>query len=389
MRKSAIDTCLTKITQGLLGLLLSLGILVALFAFNKHTLLAQLSLYETMPQYRLDSHLMLALGFDTGGERSAALFAANGSTSDMPDSFPGDIDEAPASHIETALIGLNDVVYQTESKEPPAFGHLPHDNLTIGDVEVLRDLAQLKKLFYTVDRRTDITREQFDIDRFLAADLTIDNHAEGPKILIFHTHSNERYADSRDISQGVLAVGAQLKQTLEQTYGIETIHVTDSFDIIDGKSHIIGAYERMEPAVKKILAENPSIQIAIDLHRDGVDESRRLVADVNGKPTAQIMFFNGLSKLYNRDGTLEDIRSLPNAHIDTNLALSFHMQLAANDLYPGFARKVYLNAYRYSLHMLPKSLLIEVGAQTNTLEEALNAVEPLAAILARVIINPN
>ena len=51
----------------------------------------------------------------------------------------------------------------------------------------------------------------------------------------------------------------------------------------------------------------------------------------------------------------------------------------------GFTRRIYINAYRYSLHMLPKSLLIEVGAQTNTKEEVLNSMDILAEILADVI----
>jgi stage II sporulation protein P len=63
------------------------------------------------------------------------------------------------------------------------------------------------------------------------------------------------------------------------------------------------------------------------------------------------------------------------------------MQLSANERYPGFARKVYLKPYRYSLHMLPKTLLVEVGAQNNTKQEALNAMEPLAEILAKVVLN--
>ena len=62
------------------------------------------------------------------------------------------------------------------------------------------------------------------------------------------------------------------------------------------------------------------------------------------------------------------------------------MQVTANKLYPDFTRRIYINAYRYSLNMLPKSMLIEVGAQTNTKSEAQNAMEPLADILSRVIL---
>ena len=61
------------------------------------------------------------------------------------------------------------------------------------------------------------------------------------------------------------------------------------------------------------------------------------------------------------------------------------MQVASGQLYPDFARKIYLKGYRYNLHFCPKSLLVEVGAQTNTLEEAMNAMDPLARILDQVL----
>ena len=62
------------------------------------------------------------------------------------------------------------------------------------------------------------------------------------------------------------------------------------------------------------------------------------------------------------------------------------MQIAAAELYPGFTRPVFLKGYRYNMHMCPKSMLIEVGAQTNTFEEVYNAMDPLANILAYVLL---
>ena len=56
-------------------------------------------------------------------------------------------------------------------------------------------------------------------------------------------------------------------------------------------------------------------------------------------------------------------------------------------MYPGFARHIYLRAYRYNLHLLPKSLLVEAGAQTNTVEEMMNALEVLADTLYHVIMD--
>ena len=62
------------------------------------------------------------------------------------------------------------------------------------------------------------------------------------------------------------------------------------------------------------------------------------------------------------------------------------MQLMTEEMYPGFARKIYLKGYRYSLHLMPKSLLIEAGAQTNTVEEMKNAMELLANVLEKVLL---
>lgn len=55
------------------------------------------------------------------------------------------------------------------------------------------------------------------------------------------------------------------------------------------------------------------------------------------------------------------------------------------EYYPGLTRKIYLKAYRYNMHLRPQSLLVELGAQTNTLQEAKNACEPLAQMLDMVL----
>ena len=77
--------------------------------------------------------------------------------------------------------------------------------------------------------------------------------------------------------------------------------------------------------------------------------------------------------------------AVSNPYILDNLAFSFQAQVLANEYYPGLTRKIYLKAYRYNMHLCPKSMLVEVGAQTNTLEEAMNAMEPLADIIDKVI----
>ena len=61
------------------------------------------------------------------------------------------------------------------------------------------------------------------------------------------------------------------------------------------------------------------------------------------------------------------------------------MQKAAYENYPGLTRKIYIKGYRYNMHMSSKSMLIEVGAQNNTVQEAKNAMEPLADLLNKVL----
>lgn len=244
--------------------------------------------------------------------------------------------------------------------------------------EKLNDFDYLIQNFYVVDRTTTINSSQLNAADLLSRSMKLTHDAQAPQILIYHTHSQEYFADSvpGDASTSVVGLGEYLTQLLEG-YGFHVLHHTGEYDVESRDN----AYSRAGPAVEQILKENPSIEIVIDLHRDGVAEGTHLVTDVQGKQTASIMFFNGLS----RTTANGDISYLPNPYIQDNLAFSLQMQIAANEYYPGFSRMIYLKGYRYNMHYCPKSLLVEVGAQTNTVQEAMNAMEPLADILAKVI----
>ncbi len=250
-------------------------------------------------------------------------------------------------------------------------------------IEKLRDFDYLLSNFYTVDSSTMIGPEQLNADDLLSRSMKIDNTTGGPKVIIFHTHSQEEFVDSTpgDPATSIVGMGEYLTELLNEK-GIETIHDTGVYDIINGQLDRSNAYENAEASVRPLIEANPTLEVAIDLHRDGVAEGTHLVTEINGKPTAKIMYFNGLS----RTRTNGDIDYLYNPYIQDNLAFSLQMQLASESLYPGFVRHIYLRAYRYNLHLLPKSLLVEAGAQTNTVEEMRNAMEVLADTLAHVIL---
>lgn len=250
----------------------------------------------------------------------------------------------------------------------------------------LHDFSYLSQNIYTIDRSMKLSMADFDMDYYLDQNLYVNLQDSKPKILIFHTHSQEDFVDTTGSENSIVGVGNYLTQILEDQYHIHVLHHTKSYDVVNGALQRNGSYERVEPAVRKILQENPSIEVLIDIHRDGIPEGQKLITTVNGKPTAKFMFFNGICKLYNeKTNQMEPISNLPNPYIKDNMALSFQMQLMADELYPGLTRKIYLKQYRYSLHMKPKSLMVEVGAQTNTFEEAKNAMEPLAEILYKVL----
>lgn len=247
----------------------------------------------------------------------------------------------------------------------------------------LADFDFLKNSFYIVENNTDISSEVLNAEKLLSKDMRIQGDPKEPQILIYHTHSQEGFVDSvaGDNSTTIVGVGDYLTEILQEDYGYHVIHNRNVYDFINGELDRNRAYALAEEEVQRILEENPSIEVVIDLHRDGVKEGTHLVTEVNGKPTAQFMFFNGLS-YSKRNGVID---YLPNPYIEDNLALSLQLKLASEKYYPGLSRRIYLKSLRYNLHLRPKCLLVEAGAQTNTLEEMMNAMEPLAFVLHEVL----
>lgn len=239
-----------------------------------------------------------------------------------------------------------------------------------------RNYGELVKEFYAVDATTMADEQLLNLDELLGKDLSMSpGQDENPQILIYHTHSQEAFADSvpGDVSDTIVGAGEYLAEILRKQYGYKVMHHTGQYDV-ESRDY---AYSNALPEIEKLLLENPSIEIVIDLHRDAVSEGKKLVMDLDGRPTATFMFFNGLSRT-RKQGAID---YLPNKYIKDNLAFSFQMQVLCNEYYPGLTRKIYLKGYRYNMHLRPRCLLVEMGAQTNTVEEIYNACIPLAHVL--------
>ena len=281
----------------------------------------------------------------------------------------------PEETQQTALI--------PESVEATAGTALSNFRPAVQQVQIdrtqLADYETLVRNFYAIDANTMAGSDQLSVEKLLGMDMTLPQEGDGPQILIYHTHSQEAFADSvpGDVNTGIVGVGECLTKILTEQYGYRVLHNTGQYDVETRDN----AYSRALPAVEQILAENPSIPVIIDLHRDEVAEETKLVTDIQGRPTARFMFFNGLS----RTRKTGDIDYLANENQEANLAFSFQMQLKAAEYYPGLTRRIYLKGYRYNMHLRPRTLLVELGAQNNTVEEAINACDPLAHILDMVL----
>lgn len=251
------------------------------------------------------------------------------------------------------------------------------------DMEDLTDFEFLVSNCYIVTSSTSVNPEELDAEKLLNMDMSIDTDGEDYKVLIYHTHGSETYIDSREgvTEDTVIGVGDELTKILEEDYGIKVYHDRNVYDMVDGELDRSYAYDLSAAGIDEILAQYPAIEVVIDLHRDGVNDDVHLVTDIDGRPTAKIMFVNGVSRL-NVNGEIEELNN-PNK-ID-NLAFSLQMLLEGKKLYGNLMRNIYVTGYCYNLDKMPKSALVEVGAQTNTVKEAKNAMIPLASIIYSVL----
>lgn len=245
-----------------------------------------------------------------------------------------------------------------------------------------KDVSYLWNHFYIIDSTTSVTKSLFPVEDMLKRNMTLPAKAGKKQILIYHTHgASEAFSDSRRgrDSDSVIGVGRALKQELEKN-GYQVYHDETKYDFINGQIDRSKAYNTSLDGITKIMKENPDIQVTIDLHRDSVGKNKHTYTMIDGKRTAIVMFFNGMSR--NRSGKID---YLYNPNLEANLSFSLQLKCHAMEQYDGFTKPIYLKGYRYNLHVAERSLLIELGNENNTVEEAKNAAAPLAKVIADVL----
>ncbi len=262
----------------------------------------------------------------------------------------------------------------TQPPSPPTEPEIRPWHFSAGDLEYVR-------VQYAVD-----CAYRPDLEDLLLKPLSWDLRAEEPTVLIVHTHASESYtrepgqnytenADYRTLNEAynMLAVGDFLAELLEAA-GISVIHDRQLHDY----PSYTESYGNSRDSVRELLAQYPSIQVVLDLHRDAAenaDGSQYATAcDVDGKTVAQLMLVVGT----NASG---------NYHPDwqENLAAALKLQALLEQLAPGITRPTILRAQRFNHDLSQGAMIVEVGTAGNTLEEAMGAIPILAQALVALV----
>ena len=209
--------------------------------------------------------------------------------------------------------------------------------------------------------------------------LKLNSQKRGPKVLIYHTHTTESFITdlgelektgipnrTTDATNNVVRVGEELAQILRKKYNIEVIHNST----IHNYPSDTGAYGRSLNTASNILTSYPSIQIVIDIHRDGIEGKKlRTVTEINEKKVAKIMFVVGTDHPQWKE----------------NLKLAITLQNMLNEKHPGITRPIYMSKYRYNQHLSNGALIIEIGGDGNLISECLESTKYLAEVINEVL----
>lgn len=288
-------------------------------------------------------------------------------TNEVPTIASDEISEPAVSTVKKSDIpeDIQKMINEAEKK----YSDSAHDGAI---VEKQYDASSATSTFKNITVRNTTPSHSINIESSLNQKPTINiTDKTQPTVLIFHTHTTESYqmldngwytaeysTRSNDITRNMARVGTAICEELEKS-GIGYIHDTEIHD-----TAYTGAYDRSREAILKIMKENPSIQIVLDVHRDAIEQNDgtriKPTALIDNKKAAQIMIIAGCE-----DGKVASFPSW-----EQNLTFALQLHRTAEALYPGLMRPILFSARKYNMDVIPCSVLLEFGSDSNTLAEA-------------------
>ena len=226
---------------------------------------------------------------------------------------------------------------------------------------------------YGVVRMKNTNSTKVSIEELLKEKADLSVTKDKPCVLIFHTHTTESYqyldrdfyatgytARSTKADRNMVRVGDAICEEIEKA-GYTVIHDTTIHD-----EKYSGAYSRSRQTVSEYLKKYPTIQVVLDIHRDAIQLNNgtkiKPTAEINGKKAAQVMIISGCQESGNGIEDFPDWRY--------NLIFALQLQKEMEETFSGLTRPLFFCPRRYNMNMTHCSLLIEVGSDSNTIEEA-------------------
>ena len=215
--------------------------------------------------------------------------------------------------------------------------------------------------------------------------LKIDDTDE-PQVLIYHTHATEsfeeydsEYYDTRgswrstDNNKNMTAVGDELEKALKAK-GIGVVHDYTHHDYPSYN----GSYSRSAETIKSYLEKYPTIKVALDLHRDGIEKDGNIIvkskAQINGEKASQVMVVCACDESYQVIPKWEE-----------NFRFGMDITCALEKNYKGLTRPLYLCNAKYNMDLLSGLLILEFGTNANTVEEAKITANAVGEVLGDLL----
>lgn len=195
-----------------------------------------------------------------------------------------------------------------------------------------------------------------------------------PEVLMYHTHNTEAYSVDRnfteDLDKNIMGIGDLVVKELEEYYGIAVVHDKTKHDTMYTDS-----YYRSRETIQKYSEQYPNgFDLVIDLHRDGVGKTNKkpVLRNINGEDVAAIYFV--------------DTRNSSN--FENTHDITTRMDAKANELFPTFSRGIRTanqGKSKYNQDIMKNTILLEVGAESNTPEEAKASAKYIARLIAEEV----
>ena len=268
------------------------------------------------------------------------------------------------------------LAFSPERKTKPEPEAVP-DNQDIPEdvVEVQESFLSIPSSGIELRNQTSFSPDTYQLEAADNSFLPVEKDSDKPQVLLFHTHTTESFFGcdrTDDETKNVVAVGSVIADILNKR-GINTIHCKTVHDY-----DYNGSYGKSYETVEKLLSENPSVKVVLDVHRDGITyedgSGLRVISEVNGKTAGQFMLVVGT-----------DEGGLYHPGWQNNLSFALKIQKHMNEKYPGLARPLNLRSERFNQNLSPGMMIVECGGNGNSLSEVQYGAELFADVLYDVI----